>query len=161
MGLLWFRRRGKSSKPAQESDSPFTLGASTPRQAQAPLVIRGLMFVNLRPTDGPAELEKAPPLGSRDSVIRTLGNTLPGITFAGNEGVLASRDHRVSIDLGPHDPVHAIVVSAEGSEGIDLLRTLLQRAGWRAYKPRDGVFIEPDTLDLFALPMKDSVIPHP
>jgi hypothetical protein len=39
-----------------------------------------------------------------------------------------------------------------------MLRSLLERQGWRAYAPRAGVFIEPDALDLFALP--DDAPPH-
>ena len=42
--------------------------------------------------------------------------------------------------------------AAEGDEGVELLRTILERERWRVYAPRAGVFIEPDGLDLFALP---------
>jgi hypothetical protein len=44
------------------------------------------------------------------------------------------------------------VAAVEGDTGLELLRTLLQHQGWRAYAPKAGVFIEPDALDLFALP---------
>ncbi len=56
------------------------------------------------------------------------------------------------LDIGSHTQVHAAVASAEGDTAIELLRSVLEREGWRAYAPRAGVFIEPDALDLFALP---------
>jgi hypothetical protein len=122
------------------------------RQARAPLSIRGLLLINLKPSDGAAEIETAPPLGSRADVIGTIRSVVPNIAFSDGRGELNATDHRMTIDLGAHDPVHAAVVAAEGDSGIELLRALLERARWRAYAPRAGVFFEPDALDLFALP---------
>jgi len=149
MGLLWFRRsRGKEAKQEPEAQP-----VAAPSQARVPLKLRGLLLLNLRPTDGIDEIETAPPLGDRQSVIAALQSLVPGISFdPEGKGEVAGQDHRLSLDLGRHAQVHAAVASAEGDTAIELLRGLRQRQGWRAYAPRANVFIEPDALDLFALP---------
>ena len=73
-------------------------------------------------------------------------------------GAFLGADHRLALDIGPQAEVHAAVASAEGEAAIELLRGVLEREGWRAYAPKAGVFIEPDALDLFALP--DDAPPH-
>jgi hypothetical protein len=148
MGLLWFRRsRGKETK--QEPEVP----ASAPMQARMPLKLRGLLLLNLKPTDGVDDIENAPPLGSRDDVITALQGWIPGIAFdAEGKGEVAAPDHRLAIDVGRHAEVHAAVASAEGDTAIELLRSVIEREGWRVYAPKAGVFIEPGALDLFALP---------
>lgn len=149
MGLLWFRRsRQKEEKPEPEPPPIFA------RQSRAPLRLGGLLLLNLGPRDGLDQIEKAPPLGSRDEVMTTVQASIPGMLFdAEGKGELSGSDHRVSIDLGREPQVHAAVAAVEGETGIELLRTVLEREGWRAYAPRAGVFIEPDALDLFALPL--------
>ena len=153
MSLLWFRRsrRSEPKAPKHAGETPPTT-AEPVRQARAPLHIRGLLLINLKPGDGAAEIESAPPLGRRSDVIGTIRSVVPGMAFTEGRGTLQAPDHQLTIDLGAHDPVHAAVVAAEGDSGIELLRALLERARWRAYAPRAGVFIEPDALDLFALP---------
>ena len=149
MALLWFRRSKRQPDTSAESKKDH----AAPRQVRAPLHIRGLLLLNLKPNDGMEQIETAPPLGSRDTVIRAVQSAMPGITFdEAGRGEVAGHDHRIAIDLGPHAVVHAAVASAEGDAGIDMLRTLVQTQGWRAYAARAGVFIEPDALDLFALP---------
>jgi hypothetical protein len=150
MSLLWFRRSRRTQ--AKEQPEAVSTAAEPVRQARAALQIRGLLLVNLKPSQGAAEIETAPPLGSRAEVIGTIRSIAPDIDFANGRGELSATDHKVTIDLGDHDPVHAAVVAAEGDSGIEVLRALLERARWRAYAPRAGVFIEPDALDLFALP---------
>jgi hypothetical protein len=150
MSLLWFRR-SRRSEPKHVAETP-TAPAEPVRQARAPLHIRGLLLMNLKPSDGAAEIETAPPLGRRVDVIGTIRAIVPDMAFNNGRGDLKGTDHRLTIDLGGDDPVRAAVVAAEGDSGIEMLRALLERARWRAYAPRAGVFIEPDALDLFALP---------
>jgi hypothetical protein len=155
MGLSWFRRsRRNDAKQASAVDMP-----ALSRQARAPLRIRGLLVLNLQPADGIAQIETAPPLGSRAGVIDAIAAVVPGIRFTDGHGELAGEGHHVTLDLGAGDPVHALVAAAEGDGGIEMLIALLRQTGWRAYAPRAGVFIEPDALDLFALP--DGAPPAP
>jgi hypothetical protein len=149
MGLLWFgRSRGKETK--QEADAA---PAASQFQARVPLKLRGLLLLKLTPADGLEQIESAPPLGSREHVIRALQEWVPGLAFdADGKGEVSGDDHRLAFDIGRHAQVHAAVAAAEGDTGLELLRSVLERGGWRAYAPRAGVFIEPDALDLFALP---------
>jgi hypothetical protein len=152
MGLLWFRKsKGKDAKQA-EVEPPFELPPAP--QTRLHLRLRGLLLLNLRPNDGLEQIETAPPLGSREDVITAVRAAVPGIAFdAQGQGKLAANDHSVTIDLGPHPQVHAAVAAAEGDAGIEFLRAVIERQGWRAYAPKAGVFIEPGALDLFALPV--------
>jgi hypothetical protein len=149
MGLLWFRRsRGKETPPG-----PETPPAVPQFQARVPLKLSGLLLLKLKPTDGLDQIEKAPPLGSREHIVRQLQEWIPGISFdAEGKGEVSAADHRLTLDIGPYAQVHAAVASAEGDTALELLRSVLERQGWRAYAPKAGVFIEPDALDLFALP---------
>ena len=149
MGLLWFRRsKAKEAPPAPEPQPPPIARI----QAPVPLRLRGLLLLNLKPSDGPEQIEKAPPLGRKDEVIMALNGVAPGIRFDENgKGELIERDHRLTIDIGRDNPVHAAVASAEGDAAVDMLRMVMEREGWRAYVPRSGVFVEPESLDLFGL----------
>jgi hypothetical protein len=149
MGLLWFRRsRGKEATPEPQAE-----WTPPPEHTRAPVRLRGLLLLNLKPADGVEQIETAPPLGDRASVIRALQSIVPGISFdEDGRGEAGGPGHRLSLDLGRHAQAHAAVASAEGDEGIEMLRAVLAREGWRAYAPRANVFLEPDALDLFALP---------
>jgi hypothetical protein len=151
MGLLWFRRsRGKDKETKPE---PEVQPAAPQFQARLPVTVRGLLLLKLKATDGLEQIEGAPPLGPRETVISALQDWIPGISFdEQGKGEVAAADHRLALDIGPHAQVHAAVASAEGNTAIELLRGVLEREGWRAYAPKAGVFIEPDGLDLFALP---------
>jgi hypothetical protein len=157
MALLWFRR-SRRQQPVTEAKPAVTEPAQSPQprsqhDTRAPLSIRGLLLLNLKPSDGTEQIEAAPPLGPRDDVIRTVQATVPGLAVdSAGRGEVAADDYRVAVDLGPHDPVHAMIASADGDAGIEMLRTLVQSQGWRAYAAKAGVFIEPEALDLFALP---------
>ena len=155
MGLLWFRRgRAKEAKVEPEPQAP-----PAAVQARVPLRLRGLLLLNLRPDDGLDAIETAPPLGNTADVIAACHEAAPGIIFSGEgKGLLSGNDHRLTLDLGPGPVVHAVVAEAEGDTALEVLRSLLERQGWRAYAPRAGVFIEGDALDLFALP--DDAPPH-
>jgi hypothetical protein len=148
MGLLWFLR---SKAKEVEHVAPPSAPAAPPRP-RVPLRVRGLLLLNLKPNDGLEQIETAPPLGRRDAVIAALQSVAPGMTFdADGRGVLREHDYRLIIDLGRGPLVHAAVVAAEGDGAVDLLRSVMERARWRAYVPKAGVFVEPDALDLFGL----------
>lgn len=148
MGLLWFRR-SKAKDVAHVAPAPLPAAPSRPR---VPLRVRGLLLLNLQPNDGPEQIETAPPLGRRDQLTAALQNAMPGMTFdAEGRGELREPDCRLLIDLGRGALVHTAVVAAEGDAAVDLLRSIMERARWRAYVPKAGVFVEPDALDLFAL----------
>lgn len=149
MGLLWFRR----SKPKEAPQRPEPeLPPVAPIQARVPLRLRGVLLLNLKPTDGPEQIEKAPPLGRKDEVVMALRGVAPGMTFDANgKGELIERDHRLTVDIGTANPVPAAVATAEGEAAVEMLRMVMEREGWRAYVPKSGVFVEPDALDLFSL----------
>ena len=148
MGLLWFRK--SRSKHAQPEPEPHPVAPA--RQTRVALRLGGLLLLNLQPTDGIDQIEAAPPLGDRAGVIEAVQTAVPGISFGvDGKGELVANDHRVAIDLGRDSTVHTAVAAVEGDNGIELLRALMERQGWRAYAPKAGVFIEPDALDLFAL----------
>jgi hypothetical protein len=148
MALLWFRR---SKAKDVEHVAPAPAPAAPPRP-RVPLRVRGLLLLNLRPNDGVDQIETAPPLGRRDQVMAALQNAVPGMRFdADGRGELSEHDYRLMIDLGRGAVAHTAVVAAEGDAAVDLLRTIMERARWRAYVPKAGVFVEPDALDLFAL----------
>jgi hypothetical protein len=148
MSLSWFRR-SRRSDPRQDAAPVEAAGQGQTRPRRR---IRNLLLLNLQPLEGLEQIESAPPLGSRASVVRTIQDAVPGIRFTGSRGELAAGDGRVTIDLGADDPVAAAVAGAEGESGIAMLQTLVHESRWRAYAPRAGVFVEPDALDLLAVP---------
>lgn len=153
MGLLWFGRKRDAAKRQREQEAEAAEAREPARQQRVPVRLRGLLLLNLQPGDGPERIETAPPLGSRAAVIGAMQAVIPGIEFdARGRGEQGDGDHRVTVDLGPHDPVPTAVIGAEGDEGLERLRTIVERQRWRVYAPKAGVFIEPDGLDLFALP---------
>jgi hypothetical protein len=169
MGLLWFRRsKAKAAPPPEEAPpapqdepAPSRAPSAAPpgtSQARVPLRLRGLLLLNLKPTDGLEQIETAPPLGRRDEVIMALQGVAPGMSFdADGRADYIEHDYRLTIDLGRGNPVHTAVAAAEGDTGVELLRAVMEREGWRAYAPKAGVFVEPDALDLFGL--SDDLLP--
>jgi hypothetical protein len=151
MSLLWFRR-AKRRDAKQEPEPTVEPSVPAAPQVRAPLRIKGLLLLNLSPSAGVEQIETAPPLGSRSSVIGSIQAAAPGIEFTDGRGEIAAGDHRITFDIGADDPVAAAVAAAEGDAGLEMLGTLLRQTRWRAYAPRAGVFIEPESLDLFALP---------
>jgi hypothetical protein len=171
MGLLWFRRsKSKETPPAPEAPPveppaappaaamPPPMPPAMTAQVRVPLRLRGLLLLNLKPDDGLEQIETAPPLGRRDEVIMALQGVAPGMSFdAAGRADYVAEDYRLTIDLGPGNPVHTAVAAAEGDTGVELLRAVMEREGWRAYVPKAGVFVEPDALDLFGL--SDDIVP--
>ena len=173
MGLLWFRRsKAKDAQKVPGAAPPEDIArlphhepmlSLEPEMAAAqprlPLKLRGVLLLNLKPSDGLDQIENAPPLGRRDQVITALQSVAPGITFdAAGKADYREAAYRLQFDLGPGNPVHAVVAAAEGDAAVELLRTVMEREGWRAYVPRAGVFVEPESLDLFGLP--DDALPQ-
>ncbi len=171
MGLLWFRRsKTKQAQPVPEpppahdlapppSFAPPPPAEGSAGQTRLPLRLRGLLLLNLKPTDGVEQIEKAPPLGRRDEVIMALQGVAPGISFdADGRADYVEQDCRLTIDLGRANPVHTAVAAAEGDTAVELLRSVMEREGWRAYAPRAGVFVESEALDLFGL--SDDIVPR-
>jgi hypothetical protein len=163
MALLWFRRARQRAEATEETpagqaamEEPQAEAApenAGTLQSRAALCIRGLLLLNLKPHDRLEHIETAPPLGPREAVERAVRAAAPGIEFdPAGRAELRGSGHRLSIDVGRDDPVAAAVAAAEGDAGIEMLRSLVQTQGWRMYAARAGVFVEPDTLDLFALP---------
>jgi hypothetical protein len=153
MSALWFRRPRRTD--ASQDAGGDAAGPERPRQQRAPLRIRNLLLLNLQPSEGAERIEKAPPLGSRAAVMAVIRSAVPGVQFDGTRGQLAGAGYRITVDVGAGDPVPAAVAAADGDTGIELLRTLLEQSGWRAYAPRAGVFVRPDAIDLFALPQAE------
>jgi hypothetical protein len=115
--------------------------------------LRGLLILNLPPAAGPEHIEEAPVLGAREAVVARIREAAPGLEFnAGGRGEIAAVDHDLRIEIGSADPVATAVVAASGRAGIDILRGLLIRTGWRAYAPRTGSFVDPDDLLRAAAP---------
>ena len=142
MGLLWFRRARRDEPKARPaaSEAPAAGPERPPR-------IGGLLLLNLQPADGPAQIEHAPPLGTRDVVVTAIQTLVPGIRFdAAGHGVLQGSDHRLTIEIGAGGIVQAAVAAAEGETGVELLRTLVHNQAWRIYAPRRGVFIDSPAL---------------
>jgi hypothetical protein len=152
MSLLWFRR-GRKPGDRDPAHEPAAGSGGARRQVPPPLRIRGLLLLNLAPSEGRAEIETAPPIGPRHAVIDAILAIAPGIRFDDRgRGELAGDGHRLHLELGQEDPVAAVVATAEGGPGVEMLRTLMETHRWRGYAPRIGRFIDPDGLDFFALP---------
>lgn len=120
----------------------------------APAAVRlpSMMLLNMSDTASPADIESAPPLGSRDEVLGRLREIVPDLEVDANgRSEHTGPDHSVRLDLGPGDVVHTIVIEAAGGTGISMVRWVLESTGWRAFVPRSGRFIEPDALEGVAM----------
>ena len=69
MGLLWFRRSKRQDaaateagvRPVLDTGQTWAKPGSDTDQTPPPRRIRGLMLLNLQPSDGPEHIEHAPP----------------------------------------------------------------------------------------------------
>ena len=153
MGFSWFRRSPPRGGALDAPAAPLVASAEAPalRQPHDLPRIRHLLLLNLQPSDGPAQIERAPALGSRAAVVSTIEAAVPGIRFDGARGAIGEDGQTLVVDLGADDPVPAAVVHAEGDAALERLRALLKHARWRGYAPKAGIFVEPEALELFAL----------
>jgi hypothetical protein len=141
--------------PAEDEPTPAPpdLPPAQPAPAAATPRLRGLLLLRLPPSANASDIENAPPLGTREAVERRIAELVPGIRFdESGQGSVAGPDHLLVVDLGPDPLVPTAVARAEGQEGIELLKTLLTSAGWRAYSPRTASFVDPDRLHAAAAP---------
>lgn len=141
--------------PAEDEATlaPPDLPPARPAPAAAAPRLRGLLLLRLPPSANASDIENAPPLGTREAVERRIAELVPGIRFdESGQGSVSGPDHLLVVDLGPDALVPTAVARAEGDEGIELLKTLLTSAGWRAYSPRTASFVDPDRLHAAAAP---------
>jgi hypothetical protein len=109
--------------------------------------LRGLLLLRLPPSANASDIENAPPLGAREAVMRRIADVIPDVRFdESGQGRVSDPGCLLVVDLGPDPLVPTAIARAEGARAIDLLRTLLTSAGWRAFSPRSASFIEPDRL---------------
>jgi hypothetical protein len=152
--LLFQRERRRSPSDALEEAAGFPLesypsesAAATASPdanvmpAEAPVMVRGLLLLNLGPDAGSEEIEYAPPLGRRDETIRQIRRAIPGMQFDGRgRGMLRGGGFLVIVDVGLDDPAYSAIAGAEGAPGVEALERLLAETGWRAYVPRAGAY---------------------
>ena len=118
--------------------------ASAPqmRRASAAEGTLRLMLLNLPADAGRDAIEHAPPLGPREDVIAALTRAVGELRF--DDAGIANVHHadvELTLDLGPSDPVYTAVVRARGN-ATALLRSVLERTGWRAFDAKAGEFFE-------------------
>jgi hypothetical protein len=106
-----------------------------------------VMLLNLGPTSGPADIESAPPLGSRDEVLQQITAVL-GRTGAAEDGRvhLHGPNWSLTLDVGRQDPVWTVTVDARGDDSVDVLGRLARETGWRMFIPKLGRFVDPAAL---------------
>jgi hypothetical protein len=114
-----------------------------PARAPAEIALRGLMLLNLPAEAGVDAVEHAPPLGSRNEVVRRLESALPGLRITGDgRGAVEKADCAIEVSLGAEDPVATAVLDARGAGAVEAVRKLVHVTGWRVYAPRRGTFVE-------------------
>ena len=106
-----------------------------------------VMLLNLAPTSGPADLESAPPLGSRKDVLHRIKAILGHIGAAPEGRVnLQGPNWALTLDVGREDPVWTVTIEARGDESADVLARLVRETGWRIFMPKLGKFVDPAAL---------------
>ena len=104
---------------------------------------RGLMLLNLPSDAGRDAIEHAPPLGTREEVVRQLATVLDGVRIdERGRGTVATPGLWLSCDIGTSPFVATAVVHAEGQQASVVLRRLAELTGWRLYVPREGSFLD-------------------
>jgi hypothetical protein len=142
VALFWRSRR---AAPAAAEEEPPTPGAvAGPNAAPQPSRIPPMLLLNLGPTAGPADLESAPPLGSRADVLQRLKAVLgeSGGEADGRVKVHGS-NWSLTLEVGQEDPIWTITIEALGDDSTDVLVRLARETGWRIFMPKLGRFIDP------------------
>lgn len=142
---------------AAEADTASAAGAADAASPATIPRLGALLLLNLPPLADIGEIENAPPLGGREAVIKKIVDAVPGVQFdRGAHGTMAGPDVHLSIDLGTDRLVHTAVVRAEGVDAIDALKTIIESAGWRAYSPKSGTFVDAGRLHATATTVQRS-----
>jgi hypothetical protein len=147
LAVAFFRRSRRAPHVAVEGD-PAVLDAPAdsgvaPHSPRIPPV----MLLNLAPTSGPADLEAAPPLGSRNDVLQRIKAILGHIGAAPDGRVnLQGPNWALTLDVGREDPVWTVTVDARGDESADVLARLVRETGWRIFMPKLGKFVDSSAL---------------
>lgn len=105
-----------------------------------------LMLLNLDASASAAELEYAPPLGSRQEVTARISAIIGPLTEDGGRYIGSGADWSLGFDLGAEQAeqhVWTATVDARGSDqAIDSLEKLVRETGWRLFVPKLGEFVE-------------------
>jgi hypothetical protein len=142
VALFWRSRRAAPAAVQEEPPAPDALAGrdAAPQASRIP----PMMLLNLGPTSGPADLEFAPPLGTRVDVLQRLRAVLgeSGGETDGRVKVHGS-NWSLTLDVGQEDPIWTITVEALGDGSTDVLVRLARGTGWRIFMPKLGRFIDP------------------
>jgi hypothetical protein len=143
--VVW--RRRESSSGVRRRDRIPAAGDAVPRR------IPPAMLLNLGPLADVADVETAPPLGTRggvrERVVPVLGSSA---VFEDGRATLCGPDWSLALDLGRDDPVWTVTVEARGDGSMQALERLARDTGWRIFIPRLGVFVDPRKLSGVAPP---------
>jgi hypothetical protein len=108
---------------------------------------RGLLLLRLDEGATAADIERAPALGPRPDVERTVVAAVPGLRFdAGGRATIETPTLTLSVDIGNDRLAWAAVVHAGGPESAAAIERLIGATGWRIYVPRRGAFLDPREL---------------
>lgn len=142
VALFWRSRRAAPAAVEEEPPAPDAVAGldADPQPSRIP----PMMLLNLGPTAGPADLESAPPLGSRVDVLRRLRAVL-GENARETDGRVKvhGSNWSLTLDVGHEDPIWTITIEALGDESTDVLVRLARGTGWRIFMPKLGRFIDP------------------
>ena len=145
VAFFWRSRR---ASPVAVAEDPAVLNVAAdsgvaPHSPRIPPV----MLLNLAPTSGPADVESAPPLGSRKDVLQRIKGILGHIGAAPEGRVnLQGPNWALTLDVGREDPVWTVTIEARGDESADVLARLVRETGWRIFMPKLGRFVDPAAL---------------
>jgi hypothetical protein len=143
----WRRR-----STAHVLDRPVDTAPAESMDARPSRRIPSAMLLNLGPAADAADLETAPPLGSRseirDRIVQVLG---PGAVHDGH-AIVNGPGWSLALDLGREDPVWTVTVEARGEGSTSALERLARETGWRIFIPKLGTFVNPQALTEVAPP---------
>ncbi len=147
LAVAFFWRSRRASHVAVVEDPAVPDAAADSGVASPSPRIPPVMLLNLSPTSGPADLEFAPPLGSRKDVLQRIKAILGHIGAAPDGRVnLQGPNWALTLDVGPEDPVWTVTIDARGDESADVLARLVRETGWRIFMPKLGRFIDSSAL---------------
>ncbi len=144
LAIAFFWRNRWAVHVDVEEVAAVQAGVPEPGDAPQPSRIPPVLLVNLAPSSGPADLESAPPLGSRKDVLHRIKSVLGHIGGAPDGRVnLQGPNWALTLDVGREDPVWTVTLQARGDESADVLARLVRETGWRIFMPKLGRFVDP------------------